>query len=103
MYDWVIKSTAWNGLTIQCPSGKGGACFAAFQGKAVVQQINQTTGVVVWSDGNYQLTVTVWDNTKTTNNNGIDTYQITVLDKNTKPFWSASGNLQGGQIVIHKA
>jgi hypothetical protein len=109
MYDWVIKSTAWTGLTITCTTPSG-PCRTIFQGKAVVQQINSVTGEVVWSDGNFQFTVTVWDNTKTTNNGGVDTYQIVVLDKNGKPFWSAGGtppgtlgNLKGGQIVVHKA
>jgi hypothetical protein len=70
---------------------------------------------VVGGFGNGQLTVTVWDNTKTTNNNGVDTYYMQVLDQNGQVFWQAgggayngigmatAGNLQGGNIVVHKA
>lgn len=107
-YDWVIKSNSWSGggLFIECQIN--GACYAYFQGKASVQKIDPATGLVVWSAGNYQVRVDVWDNTKTPYNSGIDTYQITVRDSNGVLFWSAggqppsaAGNLRGGQIVVH--
>jgi len=113
-YDWLVKATAWSSLTVACQSSTK-ACGATLTAKAVVQQIDPATGQVVGGFGNGQLTVTVWDNTKTTNNGGVDTYYIQVLNQSGQVFWQAgggaangqgtamAGNLQGGQIVVHKA
>jgi len=102
-YDYMFKSTAWIGFGIS-----GGHAY--FQGKGTIQKIDPATGLVVWSDGNYQFRVDAWDNTGTTNHNGIDTYQIIILDKNGVPYHIAggqppgsAGDLQGGNIVVHPA
>jgi len=102
-YDYMFKSTAWIGFGIS-----GGHAY--FQGKGIIQQIDPATGLVVWSEGNYQFRVDTWDNTGTSNHNGIDTYQIVILDKNGVQYHVAggqlpgtSGDLQGGNIVVHPA
>lgn len=94
--DYMIKSNAWIGLAII-------GNHAYFQGKATLQVMDPTTGVLLYNVGNYQFKVDVYDNTGTTVNNGVDTYQITVWDNNGLVYHQAGGSLMGGQIMVHDA
>jgi len=103
--DYVVKATAWSALGFT--SAAGGAWKASFQAKAVIQVNDATTGASVTSYGNNQLTVSVWDNTKTTNNNGIDQITVTVVLNGTVYHQvgtvTAPFSLKGGNIVVHAA
>ncbi len=94
-WDVIVKSNAWIGLAID-----GNHAF--FEAKCVVQKYNPTTGELVWAEGNYKFRVDVWDNDS---EEGVDIYQIRVLDKNGVVYHEAGfdplGELQGGNIVIH--
>jgi PKD repeat protein len=95
--DWqyIVKSNAWQGMAII-----GNHSF--FEAKCVVQKYNSKTGEFVWSEGNYQMRVDVWDEY---NDEGDDVYQIRVYDKIGQVYHEAGfdpfGFLQGGNIVIH--
>lgn len=91
--DYIVKSNAWIDLAI-----KGNA--SSFQGKAALQIYDPTTGLLQSeSSGNFQLTIEAVDNeiSKT-----LDTYKITVLDKNEVVSYTATGQLQGGNIIIYE-
>ncbi len=91
--DYIVKSNAWIGLAIK-------GITSSFQGKASLQIYDPTTGLLQpGSSGNFQFTVEAVDNelSKT-----LDTYKITVLDKNGSVYHNATGQLQGGNIVIHE-
>jgi len=96
-WNYIVKSNAWIGLAIN--SEENHACFEA---KCVVQKYNPETEELEWAEGNYKFRVDVWDSD---GNEGIDIYQIRVLDKNGVVFHEAGfdpfGCLQGGNIVIH--
>jgi len=95
--DWqfIVKSTAWIGMAIVDN-------HSFFEAKCVVQQYNSVTGELLWSEGNYNLRIDVWDNAE----EGLgDVFQIRVYDKNGVLWHEAGfgpyGFLQGGNIVIH--
>jgi hypothetical protein len=94
-WEFLMKSNAWLGMAIK-------ETHAFFEVKCTIQKFNIETGELVWDEGNYQFRVDVWDNDE---NGGIDAYQIRVLDKNGLIFYEAgfspSGELQGGNILIH--
>ena len=92
--DYMIKSNAWIGMAIV-----GNHVY--FQGKATLQVMDSATGVLLYSVGNYQFRVDVYDNTGTTVNNGQDTYQIAVWDNSGLVYHQAAGNLMGGQVMVH--
>ena len=91
-WEYIIKSNAWLGMAID-------GDHAFFEAKCVVQQYNSITGELLWSEGNYNFRVDVWDN------DGTDVYQIHVYDKIGLVYYEAGfdplGFLQGGNIVIH--
>ncbi|MFZ3168600.1 MAG: choice-of-anchor U domain-containing protein [Candidatus Methanoperedens sp.] len=92
-FDYIVKSNAWIGLAIK-------GITSSFQGKASLQIYDPATGLLQpGSSGNFQFTVEAVDNelSKTP-----DTYKITVLDKNGVVYHTATGQLQGGNIVIHE-
>lgn len=92
-FDYIVKSNAWIGLAI-----KGST--SSFQGKAALQIYDPTTGLLQpESSGNFQFTVEAVDNEAS---GSPDTYKITVLDKDGLVYHSATGELQGGNIVIHE-
>lgn len=93
---YMVKSNAVIGLAISASCG-------SFQTKATLQIFDPSTGQILFSDGNYQMTTKACDNTGTTTNSGTDTYGISVLDKNGLPYHNAGGNLQGGNITVHIA
>ncbi len=94
-WDIIVKSNAWIGLAID-------GNHAYFEAKCVVQKYNPATGELVWDEGNYKFRIDVWDNDS---DGGIDIYQILVRDKNGvlchEAGFDPSGELQGGNIVIH--
>jgi len=91
--DYIVKSNAWIGLAIK-------GITSSFQGKASLQIYDPAAGLIQpGSSGNFQFTVEAVDNelSKT-----LDTYKITVLDKDGLVYHTATGQLQGGNIVIHE-
>ncbi|MCQ6962291.1 alkaline phosphatase family protein [Methanolobus chelungpuianus] len=91
--DYIIKSNAWIGLAITGATSR-------FQGKASLQIYDSTTGLLQpESSGNFQFIVEAVDNESS---GTPDSYYITVLDKNGVVYHTASGQLQGGNIVIHE-
>ncbi len=91
-FEWKIKTNAWTGLYISPDSS-----FAVLQGVADVQKID-STGQVLWSANNYQITLELTDSTS-------DSIHLRILDNNGALFKEAgSGSaslLQGGQLRIH--
>ena len=57
------------------------------------------TSNLIFSEGNYQYLVKAID--KAEPGKGVDTYNITILDKNGIEYHTAAGTLQGGNINIH--
>ncbi len=97
--DWqyIVKANAWLGMAIIRAEN-----YSIFEAKCVIQKYNSITGELVWDEGNYRMTVEVWDEDK---DGGQDVFQIKVFDKYGLVFHEAGydpyGILQGGQIVIH--
>ena len=91
-YDWTIKTNTWTGFYIASDNS-----YAVLQGKADVQKTD-STGEVVWSDSNYQITVELTDG-------ATDSVHLRILDSAGAFFWEAgtgaTGVLQGGQLTIH--
>jgi hypothetical protein len=91
-YDWTIKTNTWTGFYI-APDNT----YAVLQGKADIQKTD-STGQVVWSASNYQITLEVTDGAS-------DEVHLRVLDDSAMLFHEAgvgsAGTLQGGQITIH--
>jgi hypothetical protein len=94
-FQFIVKSTAWNGLAID-------GAHAWFEGKCVVQKYDLAMDTMVSSEGNYKFRVDVWDNTAT---GGKDVYQIQTWNKVGMGYHKAGitpyGELRGGSIVIH--
>ncbi len=91
--DYIVKSNAWIGLAITGSNSR-------FQGKASLQIYDPATGLLQpGSSGNFQFTVEAVDNELS---NTPDTYRITVLNRNGLVYHTATGRLQGGNIVIHE-
>jgi len=94
-FEYIIKDSAWLGFAIE---GK----HAYFESKCVVQKYDPSTGLVVWSEGNYKMRVDTWDNSK---GGGTDSYWLRVLNKNGVAYHTAGGtsplgNLLSGQVVV---
>ena len=91
--DWTIKTNTWTGFYIASDNS-----YAVLQGKADVQKTD-STGEVVWSDSNYQITVELTDG-------ATDSVHLRILDSAGAFFWEAgtgaTGVLKGGQLTIHK-
>jgi hypothetical protein len=96
-WEYIVKANAWLGMAIIRAEN-----YSIFEAKCVVQKYNSLTGELVWDEGNYQMTVEVWDEDK---EGGVDVFQIKIFDKIGLVFHEAGydpyGILQGGQIVIH--
>lgn len=91
-FEWKSKINAWTGIYISSDSS-----FAVLQGLADVQKID-STGQILWSGNNYQITLELTDSTS-------DSMHLRILD-NTGALFRETGVgsaslLQGGQIKIH--
>jgi hypothetical protein len=91
-FDWTIKATSWTGFYIASDNS-----YAVLQGKADVEKTD-STGQIVWSASNYQITLEVTDGAS-------DSMHLRVLDNTAAVFHEAGSGtasaLQGGQITIH--
>jgi len=107
----MVKSTAWNkgGLgfdSYRCATGIN--CRATLQATAVIQLLDPTTGALLWSQGNSQISISVWDNTGTSNNNGVDQFTVSIVLPSGAMYHlcgsvDAPLNLMGGNVVVHAA
>jgi hypothetical protein len=76
----------------------------SFKGKCVVQKVDQTTGVIVASFGNFSFTVDARDGDLLTPRS-FDAYAITVLDS-SGVIWRRLGTnaallpLGGGNVMV---
>jgi hypothetical protein len=91
-YEWTIKTNTWTGFYIASDNS-----YAVLQGKADIKKTD-STGEVVWSASNYQITVELTDGS-------TDSVHLRILDSAGGLFWDAgtgdTGVLRGGQLTIH--
>ena len=105
-FDYIVKSTSWAGgfLNFANEPGTSTPNRASFGGKCTVQKIDQNTGAVVASFGNYSFNVDVRDGDLLAPPQG-DAYAITILDNNGV-IWRRVGTnsslipLGGGNVNV---
>lgn len=95
--DFVIKSTAINSLAF---NGKIYPIGATLQGKATIQIIRASDGVLLYSEGGATFQATVVDNG---DKSGVDSFALLVYNKNGLVFKNVQVvPLEGGNIIAHQ-
>jgi hypothetical protein len=106
-YNWIIKSNAMGGLTMNCTTTTPTVCTASFSGKNNITAVNRTTGVAYSLGGNYNFQVDVTDASEpgSTPGAGPDKYTIRVWDPTAGtyyqfPGWPAQTPIDGGNVQV---
>jgi hypothetical protein len=105
-FNYIVKSTSWTGGFLNFSTEPGTSILnrTSFKGKCVVQKVDQTTGVIVASFGNFSFTVDARDGDLLTPRS-FDAYAITVLDS-SGVIWRRLGTnaallpLGGGNVMV---